>query len=339
MGWSAGWTGSNLVQKDGIVFMRVLITGAAGFLGSHLCDRLLKEGHSVVGMDNFITGNPDNLAHLAGHPNFLFIRHDVANFIFVPGKVDAVMHFASPASPNPNSPYGYTNLPIQTMKAGALGTHNSLGVARAQKAKFLLASTSEIYGDPLEHPQKETYWGHVDPIGVRSMYDEAKRFAEALTMTYHRTHGIDTHIVRIFNTYGTRMRLDDGRVVPNFIQQALRGEPLTVYGDGAQTRSFCFVDDLVEGIYRLLLSDEHMPVNIGNPAEISILQFAEVINRLTGNPSGIVKKPDLRLGDDPQRRRPDITRARQILNWEPSISLDEGITRTIPYFRAKLGLA
>ncbi|MFZ3080249.1 MAG: UDP-glucuronic acid decarboxylase family protein [Bellilinea sp.] len=319
--------------------MRVLITGAAGFLGSHLCDRLLKEGHLVVGMDNFITGSPDNLAHLAGNPNFLFIRHDVANFIFVPGKVDAVMHFASPASPNPNSPYGYTNLPIQTMKAGALGTHNSLGVARAQKAKFLLASTSEIYGDPLEHPQKETYWGHVDPIGVRSMYDEAKRFAEALTMTYHRTHGINSHIVRIFNTYGTRMRLDDGRVVPNFVQQALRGEPLTVYGDGAQTRSFCFVDDLVEGIYRLLLSDEHMPVNIGNPAETSILQFAETINRLTGNQAGIVIKPDLRLGDDPQRRRPDITRARQILNWEPSISLDEGIARTIPYFRAKLGLA
>lgn len=319
--------------------MRVLITGAAGFLGSHLCDRLLKEGHSVVGMDNFITGSPDNLAHLAGHPNFLFIRHDVANFIFVPGKVDAVMHFASPASPNPNSPYGYTNLPIQTMKAGALGTHNSLGVARAQNARFLLASTSEIYGDPLEHPQKETYWGHVDPIGVRSMYDEAKRFAEALTMTYHRTHGINSHIVRIFNTYGTRMRLDDGRVVPNFIQQALRGEPLTVYGDGAQTRSFCFVDDLIEGIYRLLLSEEHLPVNIGNPAEISIQQFAEVINRLTGNQAGIVIKPDLRLGDDPQRRRPDISRARQILNWEPSISLDEGIARTIPYFRAKLGLA
>ncbi len=318
--------------------MRILITGAAGFLGSHLCDRLLKEGHSVIGMDNFITGSPDNLAHLAGHPNFLFIRHDVANFIFVPGKVDAVMHFASPASPNPNSPYGYTNLPIQTMKAGALGTHNSLGVARAQNARFLLASTSEIYGDPLEHPQKETYWGHVDPIGVRSMYDEAKRFAEALTMTYHRTHGINSHIVRIFNTYGTRMRLDDGRVVPNFIQQALRSEPLTVYGDGAQTRSFCFVDDLVEGIYRLLLSDEHMPVNIGNPAETSILQFAETINRLTGNQAGIVIKPDLRLGDDPQRRQPDITRARQILNWQPNIPLDEGIARTIPYFRAKLGL-
>ncbi len=319
--------------------MRVLITGAAGFLGSHLCDRLIKEGHSVVGMDNFITGSPDNLAHLAGNPNFEFIRHDVANFIFVPGKIDAVMHFASPASPNPNSPYGYTNLPIQTMKAGALGTHNSLGVARAHDAKFLLASTSEIYGDPLEHPQKETYWGHVDPIGVRSMYDEAKRFAEALTMAYHRTHGINSHIVRIFNTYGTRMSLDDGRALPNFIQQALKHEPLTVYGDGQQTRSFCFVDDLIDGIYRLLLSDEHMPVNIGNPEEITILEFAETINSLTGNPAGIIKKPDLRLGDDPQRRRPDITRARQILAWQPTVNLEEGITRTIPYFRAKLGLA
>ena len=319
--------------------MRVLITGAAGFLGSHLCDRLIKEGHSVVGMDNFITGSPDNLAHLAGNPNFEFIRHDVANFIFVPGKIDAVMHFASPASPNPNSPYGYTNLPIQTMKAGALGTHNSLGVARAHDAKFLLASTSEIYGDPLEHPQKETYWGHVDPIGVRSMYDEAKRFAEALTMAYHRTHGINSHIVRIFNTYGTRMSLDDGRALPNFIQQALKHEPLTVYGDGQQTRSFCFVDDLIDGIYRLLLSDEHLPVNIGNPEEITILEFAETINSLTGNPAGIIKKPDLRLGDDPQRRRPDITRARQILAWQPTVNLEEGITRTIPYFRAKLGLA
>ncbi|HWR65940.1 MAG TPA: UDP-glucuronic acid decarboxylase family protein [Bellilinea sp.] len=319
--------------------MRVLITGAAGFLGSHICDRLIKEGHSVVGMDNFITGSPNNLAHLAGNPNFEFIRHDVANFIFVAGKIDAVMHFASPASPNPTSPYGYTNLPIQTMKAGALGTHNSVGVARAQNASFLLASTSEIYGDPLEHPQKETYWGHVDPIGVRSMYDEAKRFAEALTMTYHRTHGINSHIVRIFNTYGSRMRLDDGRVVPNFIQQALRREPLTVYGDGQQTRSFCYVDDLIEGIYRLLLSDEHLPVNIGNPSEISILEFAETINKLTDNPAGIVKKPDLRLGDDPQRRRPDITRAKTILDWQPTVSLAEGIALTIPYFRNKLGLA
>lgn len=316
--------------------MRILVSGAAGFLGSHLCDRLIKEGHSVIGMDNFITGSPDNIAHLAGNRNFLFIRHDVANFIFVPGKVDAVMHFASPASPNPSSPYGYTNLPIQTMKAGALGTHNTLGVARAHKAKFLLASTSEIYGDPLEHPQKETYWGHVDPIGVRSMYDEAKRFAEALTMTYHRVHDIPTSIVRIFNTYGSRMRLDDGRVVPNFIQQALRGEPLTVYGDGSQTRSFCFVDDLIEGIYRLLMSDETLPVNIGNPTELSILEFAETINRIVGNPAGIIQQSDQRLGDDPQRRRPDITRARETLGWEPVVSLEEGIKRTIPYFREKM---
>jgi dTDP-glucose 4,6-dehydratase len=318
--------------------MRVLISGAAGFLGSHLCDRLLAESHQVIGMDNFITGSPDNLAHLAGNPQFEFIRHDVANFIFVPGKVDAVMHFASPASPNPSSPFGYPNLPIQTMKAGALGTHNMLGVARAQDARFLLASTSEIYGDPIEHPQRETYWGHVDPIGVRSMYDEAKRFAEAMTMAYHRAHGINTHIVRIFNTYGPRMRLDDGRVVPNFLQQALRNEPLTVYGDGSQTRSFCYVDDLIEGIYRLLISEEHMPVNIGNPAETSILQFAEAINRLTGNPAGIVHRSESRLGDDPQRRQPDITRAHQILNWEPKIVIEEGLTRTLAYFRQKLGI-
>lgn len=319
--------------------MKVLITGAAGFLGSHLCERLLKEGHRVIAIDNFITGNPDNLAHLAGNPEFMFIRQDVANFIFVPEKVDAVMHFASPASPNPASPYGYTNLPIQTMKAGALGTHNTLGVARAHNARYLIASTSEIYGDPLEHPQKETYWGHVDPIGVRSVYDEAKRFAEALTMAYHRYHGIDTRIVRIFNTYGPRMRLDDGRVVPNFIQQALRGEPLTIYGDGGQTRSFCYVSDLVEGIYRLLLSDEHDPVNIGNPTETSILEFANTINDIVGNKAGVILKTEMRLGDDPQRRRPDITRAQTLLNWEPRISLEEGIRKTVPYFKEKLGLA
>jgi len=319
--------------------MIVLITGAAGFLGSHLCNRLLKEGHEVIGMDNFITGNPANLASLAGHPGFTFIRHDVANFIFTPRKVDAVMHFASPASPNLASPYGYPNLPIQTMKAGALGTHNTLGVAKAFGARYLLASTSEIYGDPLEHPQKETYWGHTDPIGPRSMYDEAKRFAEALTMSYHRFHGIDTRIIRIFNTYGPNMRLDDGRVVPNFLQQALRGEPLTIYGDGSQTRSFCYVDDLIEGIYRLLLSNEHMPVNVGNPSEISIKEFAETINSLTGNTAGIIYKADLRLGDDPQRRRPDITRAQQILNWQPQVSLEEGIRLTIPYFRAMMGMA
>jgi dTDP-glucose 4,6-dehydratase len=319
--------------------MRVLITGAAGFLGSHLCERLLIDGHDVLGMDNFITGSPQNLAQLAGHPGFSFIRHDVSNFIFVPGRIDAVMHFASPASPNPNSPLGYVNLPIQTMKAGALGTHNSLGVARAHNARFMLASTSEIYGDPLEHPQTEYYWGHVNPIGPRSVYDEAKRFAEALTMAYHHAHGIDTRIVRIFNTYGPRMHLDDGRVVPNFIQQALVGKPLTIYGDGMQTRSFCYVDDLVEGIIRLLLSEEHDPVNIGNPVETTILEFAETINRIVGNRAGVAFLPAERLESDPQRRRPDITRARNILGWEPTINLEEGIAKTIPYFRSKLGLA
>ncbi|HOG22189.1 MAG TPA: SDR family oxidoreductase [Flexilinea sp.] len=312
--------------------MRILITGAAGFLGSHLCDRFLREGHEVIGMDNFITGNPQNLAHLAADQNFSFIRHDVSNFIFVPKKVDAVLHFASPASPNPLSPYGYTNLPIQTMKAGALGTLNALGVAKANNARFLLASTSEIYGMPLEHPQKESYFGNVDTIGIRSVYDEAKRFAESLTMAYYRFHGVDTRIVRIFNTYGPRMHLDDGRVVPNFIQQALRKEPLTVYGDGQQTRSFCYVDDLIEGIYRLFLSDEHYPVNIGNPVENTMVELAEEINRLTGNPAGLIYKPDLRVGDDPQRRQPDITRAREILYWEPKVSLEEGLLRTIPYF-------
>ena len=317
--------------------MRILITGAAGFLGSHLCDRLLREGHEVVGMDNFITGRPQNLAHISGNPKFSFIRHDVSNFIFVPGKLDAVMHFASPASPNENSPYGYVNLPIQTMKAGALGTHNTLGVARANQARFLLASTSEIYGDPLEHPQKESYWGHVDPNGVRSVYDEAKRFAEALTMAYHRFHGIDTRIVRIFNTYGPRMHIDDGRVVPNFLKQAICREALTVYGDGSQTRSFCYVDDLVEGIYRLLLSDEHEPVNIGNPVETTILEFASAINRLTENPAGVTFKPSARSQSDPQRRRPDISRACQALGWEPKVSLEEGLKRTIPYFMEELG--
>jgi dTDP-glucose 4,6-dehydratase len=316
--------------------MRVLITGAAGFLGSHLCDRLIAEGHAVVGMDNFITGNPNNLAHLAGNSNFTFIRHDVSNFIFVPGNIDAVLHFASPASPNPNSPYGYVNLPIQTMKAGALGTHNSLGVARAHSARFLLASTSEIYGDPLEHPQTESYWGHVDPIGTRSVYDEAKRFAEALTMAYHRFHGIDTRIVRIFNTYGPRMRLDDGRVVPNFLKQSILGEPLTVYGDGSQTRSFCYVDDLVDGIVRLLYSDEHDPVNIGNPVETTILDFAKVINQIVGNKAGIIYKPDLRGEGDPQRRQPDINRATHILGWAPRVSLEEGIKKTILYFKSQM---
>jgi dTDP-glucose 4,6-dehydratase len=318
--------------------MRILITGAAGFLGSHLCDRFLAEGHSVIGMDNFITGSPDNLAHLASHPNFSFIRHDVSNFIFVPGHIDAVLHFASPASPNENSPLGYVNLPIQTMKAGALGTHNSLGVARANNAIFLLASTSEIYGDPQVHPQVESYWGHVNPIGRRSVYDEAKRFAEALTMAYHRFHGINTRIVRIFNTYGPRMNIDDGRVVPNFLKQALTGKPLTIFGDGSQTRSFCYVEDLIEGIYRLLLSEEHLPVNIGNPDEISILDFATTINKLVGNKAGIIFKDDRRGEGDPQRRRPDITKARKVLKWNPKYNLEEGLVLTIPYFKKALGV-
>jgi dTDP-glucose 4,6-dehydratase len=319
--------------------MRLLITGAAGFLGSHLCERFLSQGHEVIALDNFVTGSPDNLAHLAGHPDFSFIRHDVSEFIFVPKTVDAVLHFASPASPNSDSPYGYLNLPIQTMKAGALGTHNSLGVARAHQARFLLASTSEIYGDPLEHPQKESYWGHVDPIGPRSVYDEAKRFAEALTMAYHRTHGIDTRIVRIFNTYGPRMQVDDGRVVPNFIKQALQGEPLTIYGDGTQTRSFTYVDDLVEGIVRLLFSEYSDPVNIGNPVETTILEFAETINALTGNTAGVEFRPLSRIQGDPQRRRPDISRAQQVLEWDPLVDLDDGLRRTIPYFKEKLGLS
>lgn len=316
--------------------MRVLVTGAAGFLGSHLCDRLLKEGHSVVGLDNFITGNPENLAHLFGNEKFEFYKHDVSEYIFIPGKLDGVMHFASPASPNPASPFSYPNLPIQTMKAGALGTHNTLGVAKANNARFLLASTSEIYGDPEVHPQVETYWGHADPVGFRSVYDEAKRFAESITMAYHRFHKLDTRIIRIFNTYGPRMRLDDGRVVPNFIYQALKGQPITIYGDGSQTRSFCYVDDLIEGIYRLLLSDEHYPVNVGNPAEISILKFAEEINRITGNKAGIEFFADKRLGDDPQRRQPDITRAKTILKWEPKVDLLNGLEKTIAYFKTKI---
>jgi dTDP-glucose 4,6-dehydratase len=318
--------------------MRVFISGAAGFLGSHLCDRLIAEGHDVIGMDNFVTGNPDNLAHLAGNPKFFFIRHDVSNFIFIPGKVDAVMHFASPASPNPLSPYGYPNLPIQTLKAGALGTHNTLGVARAHEATYLLASTSEIYGDPQEHPQKETYWGHVDPVGLRSMYDEAKRFAEALTMSYQRFHGMQTRIVRIFNTYGPRMRLDDGRVVPNFLHQALEGNPLTIYGDGQQTRSFCYVDDLIEGIYRLLLSSEDGPVNIGNPTETSILELAECITKLIGSSGELEYKAQQRGTGDPQRRQPDITKAREILGWEPKVSLEEGLEKTVAFFKDVLDL-
>jgi dTDP-glucose 4,6-dehydratase len=319
--------------------MRILITGAAGFLGSHLSDRLLSEGHQVIGMDNFITGSPANIAHLAGNENFTFYKHDVSNYIFVPGHIDGVLHFASPASPNPQSPLAYFNLPIQTLKAGALGTHNTLGVAKANKARYLLASTSEIYGDPLEHPQKESYAGNVDPAGPRAVYDEAKRFAEALTLAYYRQHGVNTRIVRIFNTYGPRMDLEDGRALPNLLRQALLGQPLTVYGDGSQTRSFCYVDDLIDGIVRLLYSDEHMPVNIGNPVEMTLLEFAEIINKVTKNPAGIVFVADARSHRDPQRRRPDITRAKTILGWEPGFDLEEGLTRTIPYFKEKLGLA
>ena len=318
--------------------MRILITGAAGFLGSHLCDHLLGIGHEVIGMDNFITGRSENLAHLASNQNFQFIRHDVADFIFVPGEIDAVLHFASPASPNPASPFGYPNLPIQTMKAGALGTHNTLGVARTHNARYILASTSEIYGDPQEHPQNEDYWGHVDPIGLRSVYDESKRFAEALTMAYHRYHNLNTGIVRIFNTYGPRMRLDDGRVIPNFIQQALRKESLTIYGDGKQTRSFCYVDDLIDGIIRLLLSDENMPVNIGNPDEFTIIELADLVNSILENPSKNIFQGGKVAGDDPMRRQPDITRARKILKWEHKIDLKNGLLKTIPFFKEKLGL-
>jgi dTDP-glucose 4,6-dehydratase len=313
-----------------------LVTGGAGFIGSHLSDRLLAEGHEVIVVDNLVTGSIHNIEHLAGHDRFRFIRYDVSNFIFVPGKLDAVLHLASPASPNPNSPFGYPQLPIQTLKVGALGTHNALGVARANQCRFLLASTSEVYGDPKEHPQREEYVGYVDPIGQRSVYDEAKRFAEAITMAYHRYHGLDTRIARIFNTYGPRMRLDDGRVVPNFICQALRHEPLTVYGDGQQTRSFAYIADLVEGLYRLLLSDIHEPVNLGNPKEMTVRQLAEVINRLTSNPAGIVMLPDQRAPADPQRRQPDIRRARELLHWSPTIDLEAGLQETIVDFRRRL---
>ncbi len=310
--------------------MRVLITGGAGFLGSHLCDRFLKEGHTVIAMDNLITGNTRNIAHLAGNPNFSFVKHDITNYIYINGSIDAIMHFASPASP-----IDYLKLPIQTLKVGALGTHNALGLALAKKARILLASTSETYGDPLVHPQREDYPGNVDPIGPRGVYDEAKRYAEALVMAYHRFHNVDTRIVRIFNTYGPRMRLADGRVVPNFIAQALRNEPLTVYGDGSQTRSFQYVADLVEGVYRLLMSDYSDPVNIGNPVEMTILEFAQTVNEITGNQAGIVYK-DERIKGDPQIRQPDITRARTILNWEPKVQLREGLQETIAYFREVL---
>jgi dTDP-glucose 4,6-dehydratase len=307
-----------------------VVTGGAGFLGSHLTDRLLAEGHRVIAIDNLITGNPANIGHLAGNEDFRFIKHNVSNFIFLPEeKLDYVFHFASPASP-----IDYLELPIPTLKVGALGTHNTLGLAKDKGAAFILASTSECYGDPLVHPQKEDYWGNVNPIGPRGVYDEAKRFAEAMTMAYHRYHKVDTKIVRIFNTYGPRMRLRDGRVVPAFIGQALKDEPLTVFGDGSQTRSFCYVSDLIDGIFRLAMSDFHEPVNIGNPCEMTIKQFGEEIIRITGAKSRIDYKP-LPV-DDPKVRQPDISRAKKILGWEPKVEFDEGIKKTIEYFRNAL---
>lgn len=306
---------------------RVLITGAAGFLGSHLCDRFIKEGCHVIGMDNLITGDLRNIEHLFKLKEFEFYHHDVSKFVFVPGKLDYILHFASPASP-----IDYLKIPIQTLKVGSLGTHNLLGLAKAKQARILVASTSEVYGDPLVHPQNEEYWGNVNPVGPRGVYDEAKRFQEAITMAYHTYHGLETRIVRIFNTYGPRMRLNDGRVLPAFIGQALRGQDLTAFGDGSQTRSFCYVDDLVEGIYRLLLSDCATPVNIGNPDEISINDFAEEIIRLTGTSQKVVYKP--LPTDDPKQRQPDISKAREILGWEPRVSRSEGLKITYEYFKS-----
>jgi dTDP-glucose 4,6-dehydratase len=308
---------------------RVLITGGAGFLGSHLCDLFLARGHEVICMDNLITGSPDNIAHLFGRPGFRFVKHDVTNFIYVEGALDHILHFASPASP-----IDYLQLPIQTLKVGSLGTHTALGLAKAKNASFLLASTSEVYGDPLVHPQPESYWGNVNPVGPRGVYDEAKRFAEAITMAYRRFHGVKTHIVRIFNTYGPRMRLEDGRALPAFMGQALRGEDVTVFGDGSQTRSFCYVSDLIEGIYRLLMSQEPEPVNIGNPSEITIREFAERVVALVGARSRIVFKP-LPV-DDPKVRQPDISKARRVLGWEPKVGLEEGLKQTLDYFRGKV---
>jgi dTDP-glucose 4,6-dehydratase len=309
--------------------LRAVITGGAGFLGSHLCDKLLENGWDVLCVDNLVTGNEANVAHLEHNQHFRVLRHDVSRYIDVPGPVDYVLHFASPASP-----VDYLKLPIPTLKVGALGTHNALGLALAKKSKFFLASTSECYGDPLVSPQPETYWGNVNPIGPRGVYDEAKRYAEAMTMAYHRFHGLDTHIVRIFNTYGPRMRLNDGRALPNFIYQALTGQPITVYGDGTQTRSFCYVSDLIEGIYRLMQSDEHLPTNIGNPQEITIHEFAERVKALTGTKSPIVFEPLPQ--DDPKRRCPDITKAKKLLGWEPKVSLDEGLRLTLEYFQKQL---
>jgi dTDP-glucose 4,6-dehydratase len=306
---------------------RVLITGGAGFLGSHLCDRFIKEGHEVIAMDNLITGDLRNIEHLFPLPEFEFYNHDVTKFIHIPGRLDYILHFASPASP-----IDYLKIPIQTLKVGAMGTHNCLGLARAKGARILVASTSEVYGDPLVHPQTEEYWGNVNPVGPRGVYDEAKRYLESITMAYHNFHGVETRIVRIFNTYGPRMRLNDGRALPAFIGQALRGEDLTVFGDGSQTRSFCYVDDLVEGIYRLLLSDYHLPVNIGNPDEISLKEFAEEVLKLTGSDVKIVYKP--LPADDPKQRRPDITKAKALLDWEPRVPRAEGLKKTYDYFHS-----
>ncbi|CAN5220293.1 SDR family oxidoreductase [soil metagenome] len=309
--------------------MRILITGAAGFLGSHLCDRFLADGHEVVGLDNFITGSPDNVAHLFGNERFRFVRHDVTDFVYVEGNLDGVLHFASPASP-----VDYLEYPIPTLKVGSLGTHKVLGLAKAKGARFLLASTSEVYGDPKIHPQPESYWGHVNPVGPRGVYDEAKRFAEAMTMAYHRFHQVDTRIARIFNTCGPRMRPSDGRVVSNFIVQALRGDPISIYGDGSQTRSFTYVDDLIDGIFRLFFSAQVEPVNLGNPNEFTVRQLAEVVLEMTGSDSRPERHP--LPADDPQVRQPDITLAREALGWEPKVELRAGLERTIPYFRERL---
>ncbi len=314
--------------------MRILITGGAGFIGSHLCDYLLKMGHEVIAMDNLSTGSTDNFSHLAGHERFLFVKHNVIDYLYLEGPLDAVLHLASLPSP-----VDYLNFPIQTLKVGAMGTHKALGLAKEKDARFLLASTSEVYGDPLVHPQAEDYWGNVNPVGPRGVYDESKRFAEALAMAYHRYHGVETRIARIFNTYGPRMRLDDGRVVPNFIRQALSNEPLTVYDDGTRTRSFCYVSDMVEGMVRLLMSGEVDPINLGNPQEMTILQFAHLVLELTGSKSEIVfvHPRDERTKDDPMVRQPDISRAKQVLGWEPQVSLEEGLSRTIDWFRRRLG--
>jgi dTDP-glucose 4,6-dehydratase len=314
--------------------MRILITGGAGFIGSYLCDYLLNMGHEVIAMDNLSTGTTDNISHLAGHEGFLFVKHNVIDYIYLEGSLDAVLHLASLPSP-----VDYLNFPIQTLKVGAMGTHKALGLAKEKHARFLLASTSEVYGDPLVHPQAEDYWGNVNPVGPRGVYDESKRFAEALTMAYHRYHGVETRIARIFNTYGPRMRLDDGRVVPNFIRQALLNEPLTVYDDGTRTRSFCYVSDLVEGMVRLLMSGEVEPVNLGNPQEMTVLGFAHRVLAVTGSRSEIVfvHPRDERTKDDPMVRQPDISRATQVLGWEPRVSLEEGLTKTVDWFRHRLG--